>query len=208
WEHFFYTHLTTGHYWLGEWDEAMQLVEEVPTEDPNLARLALMVVVIPTALIHLARGEFEAASEGLEQYGRAVDLANVQERAAYDGARSSVLCAAGRIDDALEAGLAAFDSREPLGLGHPLVKLGFVAAADAALARGDVERLQQLVAEIDAVPPGQKSPYLAAQAARLDGHLAARAGDRERAAGRLRLSAATLRELAFPYWVAVSLLEY
>ena len=208
WEHFFYTHLTSGHYWLGEWDEATQLVAEVPTEDPNLARLALMVVVIPTALIHLARGEFEEASAGVEQYGRGVDLANVQERAAYDAARSSVLCAEGRIDDALEAGLAAFDSREPLGLNHPLVKLGFVAAADAALARGDFERVRQLVAEIDAVPRGLKSPYLAAQAARLDGHLAARADDRERAAGRLKLSAAMLRELAFPYWMAVSLLDY
>jgi class 3 adenylate cyclase/tetratricopeptide (TPR) repeat protein len=207
WELFFYNHLVGEHYWLGEWDETLDLAAEVPTEDPNIPRLAVMVAAL-RAMVHGHRGDLGAARAELAVFGRDLDRGNLQEGAGYDAAESTLLLAEGRPSEALAAADAAFAVREPLGLSHPLVKLGYVGLGEAALALGDLERVRGLVAEVDAVPRGQRPPFLAAQAARFDAHTALARGDHARAEQRIRSAVASLRELSYRFWLAVTLLEY
>jgi len=58
------------------------------------------------------------------------------------------------------------------------------------------------------LPPSQRQPFVVAQLARYDAHLAARAGDGQSADGRFRRSASVQREVDLPFWLAVVLLEH
>jgi tetratricopeptide (TPR) repeat protein len=207
WELFFYNHLVGEHHWLGEWDEMLELAAEVPIEDPNVPRLAVMVAAL-RAMVHGHRGDLAAARADLEVFGRDLDRGNLQEGAGYDTAEATLLLAEGRAGEAVAAADAAYAVREPLGLSHPLVKLGYLGVGEASLALGDLERVGGLVAEIDAVPRGQRPPFLAAQAARFDAHLALARGDQTRAEQRFQWAVASLRELSYRFWLAVTLLEY
>ena len=64
-----------------------------------------------------------------------------------------------------------------------------------------VEQAAELLATIDAIPPGLRPPYLEAQAhrfrARLDGNEA-----------EYRAAATRFRELEIPFWLGVTLLEH
>ncbi len=77
-------------------------------------------------------------------------------------------------------------------------KLGIVEAIEAALALGDTQRAEELVASIEAVAPGLRSPYLGAQALRF----------RARLAGSDDSAIEGFRELKIPFWLAVTQLEH
>jgi thioesterase domain-containing protein len=81
------------------------------------------------------------------------------------------------------------------------VKIGIVEAVEAAFALGEQGRAEELLAFVDAVPPGLRSPYLEAQTHRFR---ARRDGDD---AG-FEAAAARFRELGIPFWLAVTLLEH
>jgi hypothetical protein len=85
------------------------------------------------------------------------------------------------------------------------VKQGLVEALEAALALGDAAKAGELLATIDAVPPGLRSPYLDAQALRFRARLAGASDD---AAALYANAAARFRELEIPFWVAVTQLEH
>jgi hypothetical protein len=56
--------------------------------------------------------------------------------------------------------------------------------------------------------PGERSPFVDAQLARYDAHVAARRGETGRADERFRGAVALVRELAARFWLAVVLLEH
>jgi class 3 adenylate cyclase/tetratricopeptide (TPR) repeat protein len=206
WELFFLMHMATRLQERGEWDEALERAAEIPMGDPNVPHAALMVAV-PVAMIHAERGNLDAARPPLELFGRELDAANVQAQAAYDLARSAVLLAEGHTTDALEAAEASFGVRDRLGVGHPLVKPGFTYACQAALVLGDLDRVEGLIAETVAIPPGSMPPSLVAQRARFAAQLAARRGDVEGTAAKFEEAVTGLRAVDHRFWLAVALLE-
>ena len=206
WELLFLMHLAERLYQRGDWDESLEYRAQIPRDDPNVPHVALMVV-IPEATILAERGDVARARESLEVLARDLHEANLQERAGYELARASVLLAEGNAADALAAAAWAFEARDRLGPGHALVRPGFAYACEAALRLGDVDRVAQLVDEVDAMPRGTRPPFLTAQAARFDARLAALDDDSERADARSRAAVASLRELSYPFWLAVALLE-
>jgi hypothetical protein len=84
-------------------------------------------------------------------------------------------------------------------------KLGIVEATEAALALGDAQRAEELVASIETVPPGLRSPYLGAQALRFRAKLATSG---EAAAESYEAAAKRFRALGVVFWLAVTLLEH
>jgi hypothetical protein len=70
-----------------------------------------------------------------------------------------------------------------------------------------VDEARSLLAQLDALRPGELAPYLDAQRSRLRGRLAAAEGADGVEAG-FKQAAGAFRELGTPFWLAVTLLEH
>jgi len=96
-------------------------------------------------------------------------------------------------------------SRESFGISTQSVKQGLVEAIEAALALGEAERAAELVATIDAVPPGLRPPYLTAQADRFRARLAGAASS---AAHGFVAAEQRFRSIGVVFRLAVTQLEH
>ncbi|HZC30787.1 MAG TPA: tetratricopeptide repeat protein, partial [Gaiellaceae bacterium] len=191
---------------LGRWDDASARLDEVPTAE--LSGVAGIASVCLRAELESARGRIAEAERALavgEQFERSPD---VQERLSYEAAKAVVLQARAQPAEALAAAEKTIESLDLQGWRSPAARLGLVAAIEAALALGELERAEQLIRSIEARPPGAAPEYLRAQAGRLQAAvLAARGGQDEEIERQLRTAAATFRELGLTFWTAVSDLE-
>jgi hypothetical protein len=88
------------------------------------------------------------------------------------------------------------------------VREGVVAAVEAAMALGDLARAEEMVADVEGLRPGQRSPFLDAQARRLRARLAAGRGQPDRVEPGFKAAAGLLRELGMPFWLGVVLVEH
>ena len=152
--------------------------------------------------LEVARGRIERAEWALALAAQLQDSTDVQDRAGYAAAKATVLRAAGRHAEALaaEEAIAMVDI---LGWGSQVAKQGLVEAIEAALALGELERAETLVALIEGRPRGAAPLYLRAHAARFR----ARLSTGSEVEPRLKSAAATFRELGLPFWTAVAELE-
>ena len=88
------------------------------------------------------------------------------------------------------------------------MKEGLAEALEAAFARGDLEGAEELLGEIEAMRPGELTPYLQAQGARFGARLAAASSDGERVEQGFAAATDQFRELSMPFLQAVTLLEH
>jgi tetratricopeptide (TPR) repeat protein len=186
-------------YMVGRWDDALATMSE-PTEE-QLSSGALLLSLLSSVLeIHVHRGELELARRLYSQYERLGTATGVQEQAIYASATAAFYRAEGRLSEALDAGETAVRAAETLSHDHQAVKQGLVEGVEAALALGELGAADELLAFVDRVPRGIRSPYLDAQVRRFRAKIA---GDEAGLAG----AAASFRELDVPFWLAVTLLE-
>jgi class 3 adenylate cyclase/tetratricopeptide (TPR) repeat protein len=188
----------------GRWTEALHQLANMP-EEGTAAGYGLLPSL---AEVQVNRGSLTDARELLSLLARFETSADLQERAEYGAAKAILLQAEARHDDALAAGETAFNAREVLGVGNQAVKSGLVWAAEAALALGNLGKVDELLAVIEQLPPGQRPPLLEAQSTRLRARVAGIRGDREVLEAGFTAAARMLRELGIPFWLAVSLLEH
>jgi hypothetical protein len=85
---------------------------------------------------------------------------------------------------------------------------GFVAALDAAFALGDETKVDELLALVERLPPGELTPYLRAVGARFSARRASLHGDSATAQTGFGAAADVLREIEFPFELAVVVLEH
>jgi hypothetical protein len=78
---------------------------------------------------------------------------------------------------------------------------------EAALALSDLDRVEELLAIVDRLRPGERPPSLDALATRFRARLAAARGRPGVEAG-FKAAAGLLRELGMTFWLAVTLLEH
>ena len=96
-----------------------------------------------------------------------------------------------------------------MGISSEVGKETYVLAVDAALALGDVERADRIVATVEAMGAGGRPQSLTAHAMRHRALLVANSGeDGDRADQLFRQAAALFRELAMPFAMAVTLLDH
>jgi hypothetical protein len=110
--------------------------------------------------------------------------------------------------DAFTHGESAMKLAEDQGWGHEVSKEAFVLSMEAAVALGDTVRAEELLSFIDRLPPGYVPQYVRTHASRFRARLAAVAGDAERAEQGFKGAAGSFREMATPFPLAVTQLEY
>jgi predicted ATPase/class 3 adenylate cyclase len=188
---------------LGRWDEAMKRVREVP--GPQLG--ALGIPPLAPVQIQAARGEVAEARQ-FAYFLRTLENSNdVQIRAVLAAIEAVVLRAEGHGPEALTAGETAFDARRVLA-GHQCVKVGFVEAVDAAFDLEALDKVDQLVATVEALRPGEIAPFMRAQASRFRARLAAARGEHDGVERRFKSAESIFREFGIPFWLAATELEH
>jgi tetratricopeptide (TPR) repeat protein len=191
-------------YMSGRWDEAVAVFSELPHDRLRSATtLSLLTSVLE---IYLNRGQLGEARRVLSLYAELEHTTEVQDRSGYLSAAAAVRRAEGRLEEALAAGVEAFELARPaFGVGSQSAEQGLVEAVEAALALGDRERADDLLATVEALPPGLRPPYLDAQAQRFRARLL---GPSEAADAGYAAAASRFRELDIPFWLGVTLLEH
>jgi class 3 adenylate cyclase/predicted ATPase len=179
----------------GRWDEAIGTFDELPEEqlrsNSNLASVLSGVLEI-----FLHRGQIQRSRE-LHSWFDYVPSEDRQGQAIHTATRAALMHAEGRFGDAVEAGwYAAGTSDVPQAM-----KQGLVWAVESALALGELARADELLAAIEARPPGLRAPFLEAQTQRFRARMN---NDPER----FKAAAAGFREYGLPFWLAVTLLEH
>jgi tetratricopeptide (TPR) repeat protein len=203
WEIQFLHHLAGDQFFLGEWDEALTVTDELVGSDDRWAQASN--ALWPRPLVEVERGDTESARARVEAWELAAD--DLQERLGYDNARAAVLLAAGNPAEALQAAEAAFAARAAQGM-HIFVQQAFAYGVQAALALGDADRAERLLAEVRALPPGETPPPLRAQSARFAARLAALVAEHERVEPSFDAAENAFRNLETPFWLAATQLEH
>jgi tetratricopeptide (TPR) repeat protein len=196
-------------YALGRWDEVLVQSEQLPAEELNIGRVAFSQGYVACGTsIRVLRGELEDAAARLAVFAALGTSADVQEQAEYGWAHATLLLETGRPAEALRAAETAIQAHEALSLNHLAVKEAMVVAIEAALALDRLDRADELLGMIDDIPSARSSQFLRAHASRFRARLAAVRGGGDRIEADFKGAAGLFREMAIPFWMAVTLLEH
>ena len=190
---------------LGRWDDALIIAAE---EEPGIAREIARAQMLPVALIHCERGDLEAARTQLAAADTLRDSGNMQLRANYAGVEARLLRARGHHAEALASAERALATLGELAITDPLIKAALVEATEAALALPDLDKAEELLAIPEALDPGEVTPFLHANTARLRARLDAARGNHERVEERFSTAASLFREFDLVFHLAVTQLEH
>ncbi|HET7743704.1 MAG TPA: AAA family ATPase, partial [Gaiellaceae bacterium] len=185
---------------LGRWDEARSSSDEFTQEQIDSGGMVLSMLESSVA-IGVERGEIDHARSVLSMFSRLEDSADVQNLASYLESRAILRRGEGRVEEALADAERAIEVSRTLGIPAQSTKHSIVEAAEAAFALGQLSKVNEVLALVDAVPAGTRPPYLDAQSRRLRARLAK---DPEGYVA----AAEAFRNLEVPFWLAVTLLEH
>lgn len=191
----------------GDWDEVIAREDDLPEEDWTRVRIAfatLLTAIVPTR-VH--RGELDHARRFAGLFRELEESADLQEQSQVHFAEATLQLADGLYAEALRNALASFDTRASNGISYEAVKEAFVVAVEAALALDDIERVEQLLAVVESLPPGHKPQFLHAHALRFRARLAARRDDAEDAERGFRSAVDRFGLLGLTFYRGVALLE-
>jgi class 3 adenylate cyclase/tetratricopeptide (TPR) repeat protein len=190
---------------VGRWHEALQSAAEIP--EANLARGDIIGPVLALPAIHVAQGNLLGAQHVLSVCARFESSDDIQERAAYAVGRAVVLRAEGRLDRALEAADEATSLGRRIGPDAHMFKMGLHLGLDIAFDTHALPKVQEILAVIEGLRPGEITPSLRGIEARARARLAVGSGERDLAESMFKSAAAMFRELGMPFWVATTLVE-
>ncbi len=192
---------------LGEWDEAHALISGLPEEKWLEVRVSWPG--IPTAAtVDTHRGLLEQAERIVRLCAEMENSADIQERSSYALARSNLLLMSGSTAEALHAAEAAFTAGKEMGITQEYVKQAFVAAVEAALEVGDLEKADELLGGVEALPLGRVSQFLQAHSLRFRARLGDLRGELDSVEDHFKSAGALFREIAVPFYLAVTELEH
>jgi class 3 adenylate cyclase/tetratricopeptide (TPR) repeat protein len=203
-EWFFYGTIYS-YYMLGKWDAFMQFVDRIPPADVSVtirtvrARLCMPLVQL---LVH--RGEIAEAKELLEGIETSEEQ---QEQLIRALSLATIANAEGNHRAALDNAERALVIGESLGYGGMFAKEELIEALDAALALGELDKLEELLDRHS--PMGSRPATLTAAAVeRFRARLQHARGREDEVASHFKRGEATLRELGTPFYLAVTLLDH
>ena len=194
-------------YALGRWDDLMASLDEIPPDEYARSRIAFTqgYVAFGTA-VEVNRGDLESATRRLERFAELQTSADVQEVTEYACGGATLRLAQGDLKEALRLAEVALEGREALSLSHSCVKEGVVTGLEVALVLGDQAKFDEILAMVRTDPNGRRMRFFQAHGARFEARSADPADDD---AERLYRSAiGSFREIGFPFWLAVTLVEY
>jgi class 3 adenylate cyclase/tetratricopeptide (TPR) repeat protein len=190
---------------IGDWDAAAAeiataLAHDQLESDPLFASSAIVLF----ALRGEDLGPYRALLDTLEDTATTEDA---QAIGITNWAMTVVCSSRGDYEGALRHGLRATDQTDALGISHDAIRHVWPRASEAAVAIGDVAAARSLLELIEKRPLGHVTSDLRADYLRIRALLLA--ADRDSSAGEAFESAiAALRELGFPYHLAVGLHDH
>jgi len=201
WEFYLRAGNLTTLWLLGRWDEAVLAAEEQSAVTALDSEGLLKFV----AFVHCERGHLERADAWLPS-----DEPNVssQSRVGRAAIEARVLRGHGRFGEAFASAERALNLVGELSLADFFVKVALVEGVEAALALHDLDAAERLLAIPESLDPGQLTPFLQANAARLRARLDAARGDHERVDDRFRLAERVCDEFSLVFHEAVARLEH
>jgi class 3 adenylate cyclase/tetratricopeptide (TPR) repeat protein len=189
--------MTYALFMLGRWDESLAAMER-PTEEQTQAGGILLSLVQAWSEIAIHRGRIDEARNLVHLFSHLESSTDKQDQSLYRAVLASLRLAEGDLSGAIEEAEAGAEAARLLGYGQQAFKQCAVIAFDAAMGLGDTTKARELLAILEAEPPGRRAPFLEAQIHRFRGRL-----DGDDAA--FEESARILRELELPFWLAVTL---
>jgi class 3 adenylate cyclase/tetratricopeptide (TPR) repeat protein len=184
---------------LGRWDDVLATSREFTQEQIESGGVVLSLLQSAVE-VHLRRGELDGARGVFGMFSRLEESTDLQDRSCFHGARSAIRRAERKLREALADAEAAIEAGRALGVNQQAVKQGVVEGVEAALALGELDKVEELLAHVESVPPGSRSRYLDAHAKRVRARL-------ERDEAKYEEAASIFRRLNVPFWLAVTLLE-
>jgi predicted ATPase/class 3 adenylate cyclase len=194
-------------YALGRWDDLTDSLDEIPIEEFHQSRIGFTQgYVAYGAAVEVHRGDLEAAGRRLERFGELQTSADIQEVVEFACGAAVLRVAEGAHEDAIRYARLALDARGALSFAHSCVKEAVVYGLEAASALADEKQVAEILDAIEADPLAKRTMYFQAHGARFH----ARSPDRpeDEAERLLKSSVGAFREIGFPFWMAVTLLEY
>jgi class 3 adenylate cyclase/tetratricopeptide (TPR) repeat protein len=195
-------HLVFAYWDLGEWNEVERLVAEMTVDDIR----TIGERTVGLLNVALARGDVPGARAALEASSVNRESEEPQTRLFFRGCEGRVLRAEGRLSEALAAARDALVIGELSAL-HPLYKVVWIDACETAFDLGDEGQVEELLGEVERLPPSNRTPRVVSNEARFRGRLLGLRGDQEAAAQHLADAVEGLRALQTPYPMAIALLE-
>jgi len=191
---------------MGRWDEALSLVEEHEhTEEAK--DLHYVSDLLSAVAVHARRGELDQARTSLERYRDVKESEEIQVRWVYSVYRAVLAAAEGRPQEVLEAAGRAISMKDVFGPAA-LAGDGLPEAVAAACSLGDVQRAEEILAELEGLYPGELTPSIRAQRERLRAKVNIAKGQLEGVERRLQNAANEFRAIPMPFWLGVTLLEH
>jgi tetratricopeptide (TPR) repeat protein len=192
---------------LGRWDDLLAAIGEIPLDEFARARLGFNqgYVAFGTA-IDVHRGDLDAAADRLGRFVELGTSADVQEVTEYSCGAARYHLATGDPKEALRFAELGLQGREALSLTHLSVKESLVAALEAALELDEADKLEELLVLIRSDAVARRTRFHRAHVARVEARSGGRPDDE---VDRLFTSSVdTFRDIGFPFWKAVVLLEH
>ena len=137
------------------------------------------------------------------------DSDHPETRATYPAVEARILRAEGRYAEALAAARRALGVLGDIDVSSTYIKYALAEAIEAALALGDLDAADELLAIPEVLKPGHLTPLLEANTARLRARVEdAGWGRHAEVDGRFRLASARYREFGMVFYDAVAQLEH
>jgi class 3 adenylate cyclase/tetratricopeptide (TPR) repeat protein len=195
--------LMAVHLLRGRWEEAERLAAEtLATAEGDTGYEDIYHRLV---LLHCLRGEVTMAGDDLSHLGAWEQTDEREAKALFGTARLWFQLTQGDHVAALEQGSRQLRwTIENLAASNENVRDSWPATLSAALALGRLEEARELLTLLDQRPPGHIPPYLSAQLVRSQALLAAAGGDHDEVEDALTRAISQMRELGYPYWLAVT----
>ena len=190
---------------IGHWAEALN--RETEAEELGASPFA-QTELIDLARIRCERGELAEAERMLHAYDWTREAEQVELSALFDGCNARVLRAKGNPAEALAAAERGYAHRGEISITSLRIKHSLVEALEAGFALGDLPRIEELLADIETLQPGEMTPFLRGHGARFRALLDSRQGRDDAVEGNFLTAQAVFRESSMAFYMAVTQLEH
>ncbi len=161
--------------WTGSWGDLETLWRDFDDrrEEPGTGAGASIIDKSWIAVLARGRGETGQASELADRYRSLEGSDDFQIRAFAEQLFGMTAAGEGRHDEAFQRSMSVVEAHRILGARAWIFKEAMEDAFEAALALGDMEASRRVMATVEAIPIGERSPVIDAAAAGYGARIAA-----------------------------------
>jgi predicted ATPase/class 3 adenylate cyclase len=193
---------------LGQWDDVLEWASQLPQDENWVgARQGYGTAASVYVIVNVHRGRLDEAERITALLKEFLTSGDAQERTSHRCGTAALLLAQGDATGALALADEVIEASAEMGYTQEYVKESLVIALEAALQLHDLDRVEQLLAMIDGLPPGKRAQFLEAVALRFHGRLAELTGDPD-AERFFKRAAGLYRELGIPFYLACTELDH